>query len=132
MTDQLLLVGIGHDVALEDLLPIDPQPATPGMLFTRRQNAISGKVTDEGAYILYHFDLLEDDEQLQSVFDQFALLATDADTTAPVTVYVQDRKRNWVLRNGIAVAPEPGPDGQLSDMFLQGFVILVKKLQAQA
>lgn len=128
MTD--ILIAPGWDVPLEDLLPIDPQPASPGMLPTRRQDAASGKVIDELYYVPLQFGVFEDEDQYQSVLDQFGLLDTD-DLTAPISIYCQDMKYRWVIRNGVAVLPEVGSDGQ-RDFFLTGFTILVKQLRAQS
>lgn len=123
------LIGIGHDVVLEDLDPIVPQPATPGMLFGRRSYAASGIVIDEMPYVPFEFSTIKSATQYQSILTQFGLMTA---LTAEVTVYVQDRNYDWVLRNGLAVAPEIGTDGQRSQYFLRDFTILVKNLAVQA
>lgn len=123
------LVSDAWDVALESLEPIDPQPATIGFEYTRRQYAASGVVIDELGFVRLNFSALEDIDQYQSLLAQFGL---DTATTANVSVYVQDERYNWILRNAICVLPQIGTDGQRSDFFLRGFSILLKQLRAQS
>lgn len=121
----------GHDVPLEDLLVVIGQCSSEGMQYTRRQYGASGKVIDEGAFIELFFSTINI-ARYQALLAQIALLTTDEVTTAPVSVYVPDRKFNWVLRNGIVVAPEPGSDGKRTNYLLHDYVFLIKSLQAQA
>jgi hypothetical protein len=52
-------------------------------------------------------------------------------TTSDVSVYIQNENYSWVVRNGVAVKPEIGTDGERSRYHLRGFVILVKDLRVQ-
>lgn len=122
-------IGLGHDLALESLTPLDPQPATPGMLFGRRSYALSSDVIDELPYVPFRYSAFGTIEEYQSVLSQFGLLTA---LTSLVTVYVQDRTYDWVLRNGVAVAPLIGQDGQRNNFFLRDFEIVVHGLRAQA
>lgn len=121
------LLGLGHDVDLEDLLPLDPQPATVGYLFGRRSYAASGAVIDELPHVEYLYSALEDAEMYQSLLSQTGLLVA---TTALVTVYVQDENYEWSLFNGRIVKPLIGTDGQRSNFWLNGFTFLVHSLRA--
>lgn len=121
------LIAVGHNVAVEDMLPFDPQPETPGMIPTRRTNALSGKVIDEGLYVPYTWPLFDLDEDYRAILAQCGLLTA---TTALVSIYAQDENYDWVARNGMAIKPEIGTDGR-RDFFLQNFTIRVIDLRAQ-
>lgn len=127
MTQYLVLAG--HDNPLEDLLPINPQPATIGMEHTRRQFAASGIVIDELPFVSLNWSMLDRGAEYQALLAQFDLTTA---TTADVSVYVQDEYFNWVLRNGTAVKPFIGQDGSRTQFFLRDFTILIKSLRAQA
>lgn len=123
------LVLAGHDQPLEDLLPVDPQPRTEGLQYTRRQYAASGIVIDENPFVELLWSMLDPAAEYQALLAQFDLTTA---TTAPVSVYVQDEYYNWILRNGTAVKPFIGSDGKRDNYFLRDFTILIKNLQAQA
>jgi hypothetical protein len=122
------LLGQGHDVALEDLDPIVPQPATRGMQYGRRQEAASGDVIYEAPYIEFEFSTLSV-AAYQSLLTQFGLTAPA--TTADVSVYIQDEDYNWIIRNGVAVKPQISVDGQRDRYHLRNFTILVKNIRVQ-
>lgn len=121
-------IATGWDVALESLTPFDPQPLSVGLLYDRRQYAASGLVLDENPYWEYRFGLFEDDAQYVAVLTQCGLLTA---RTALVSATGPDDTYGDAIRNGVAVRPFIGSDGQ-RDFFLKGFVILVKSLRAQA
>lgn len=123
-------IAIGHDIPPEDHTPFDPQPSSIGMQHTRRQFAASGGVTDELPFIDFLFELLEDEPaDYQAVLTLSGLLVAK---TALVSVSIEDENYDPVVRNGRAVKPLIGSDGQRSDMFLKNFVLLIKQLRAQA
>jgi hypothetical protein len=124
----MYLLAQGHDVALEDLDPIVPQPATAGMQYGRRQEAASGDVIYEAPFVEFEFSTLSV-AAYQSLLTQFDLAAPA--TTADVSVYIQDEDYNWIIRNGVAVKPQIGTDGERSRFHLRNFTILVKNLRAQ-
>lgn len=126
----IFLIAVGHDVAPEDMTPFDPQPSTIGLQYTRRQYAASGGVTDELPFIDLVFELFDDDPaDYQAVLTLSGLLVA---RTALVSVQIEDENYDPVVRNGRAVKPFIGSDGQRSEMFLKGFVLLIKSLRAQA
>lgn len=117
-----------HNVALVDLLPIDPQPSTIGWEYTREQYAASGIVIQEAPFVRMNWSMLESTDQYQDLLDQIDLMT---DITAPISVYLQDERYNWVLRNAVAVLPLIGSQGSRNNYFLRDFTILLKNLQAQ-
>lgn len=124
-------VALGHDVALESLTDIDPQPHTPGLEYARRSYAVDGTVEDEYPHVNLEFRLPLTVTQLQALYTQFGVGSAK---TAEVTVYVQDSGDafSWQRLNGVAVQPLMGADGARDGFFVQGLVILVKRLQTPA
>jgi hypothetical protein len=125
----MYLVGIGHDVAPEDLATLDPQPRCPGKIPTRRQNGISGRVLDEAPYLPFYYDVIPDGPEYRAILAQWGL---SSDNTAEVSIAAIDENYDDAVYNGIAVKPELGTDGQRDNFFLRGFVIRVHTLQDQA
>lgn len=121
-------IATGWDVALGSLVPFDPQPATVGLLYMRRQFAASGAVIDEGPYWEYRWKYLEDEEQYQAILTQSGLLVAK---TALVSANGPDDNYEEAIRNGVVVKPLIGSDGQ-RDFFMSNFVLLVKQLRAQS
>lgn len=122
-------IAVGHDVAPEDMTPFDPQPSTKGLQYNRRSYAISGAVIDEGPFIEFDFGLFEDEAAYQAVLTLSGLLVA---TTCLVSVSIEDENYDPAVRNGTAVKPFIGSDGQRSDLFLNNFVLLVRGLRPQA
>jgi len=122
-------IALGHDVALESLTDIDPQPHTPGLEYARRSYAVDGTVEDEYPHVNLEFRLPLTVTQLQALYAQCGV---DSAKTAEVTVYVQVDEFSWERRNGVAVQPLMGADGARDGFFVQGLVILVKRLQTPA
>lgn len=122
------LVKENHDVALESLVAIDPQPRTVGYQYTRRQFAASGDIINEAPFVEYQWDMIETAAQYQALLAQFGL---DTATTADVSVYIQDERYNWVVRNGVAVLPFVGSDIARENYFIRNVTILVKNLRVQ-
>ena len=123
------LIADGYNVALGSLVALDPQPATPGMLFGRRTHALSSDIIDELPYVPFRYSHFASVAECQAVLTQFGLLTA---LTNLVSVYVQDRNYDWVIRNGIAIAPEIGPDGSRENYFLRNFTIIVHSLRVQS
>lgn len=122
-------VALTHDQALEDLDNIVPQPATIGYQFARRSYAASGAVIDENPFVEFNWTTIGTAAQYAALLTQFGLSSA---LTSEVTVYVQNENYAWVLRNGVAVKPFIGSDGQRNRSFLRGFTILVKALEVTA
>lgn len=122
-----ILLDIGHNVT--PVTPFDIEPETPGLIPTRRQNAISGRVIDEAEYYPLTWPLFETQEDYQTTLTQCGLLVAK---TALVSVQIEDENYDPILRNAVAVKPQVGTDGGRSDGFLKGFTVLLTRLQAQA
>lgn len=119
----------GWDQPLESLLPIDPQPATVGLQYNRRQFAASGIVIDEGPFWELLFSALEDGNMYKGLLTQSGLLVAK---TAPMSVYGPDENYDPILRNVTMVKPLIGSDGARKAMWHSDFVFLAKNLVAQA
>lgn len=119
-------VADGHDVALESLNTVSPQPRSEGIKPSRRSYAADGTVYDEGRYVELEFSMVStvtDYQTLLSAFGVQSALSND------VTVYVRDETFAWVRMNGTAVRPEPGKDVRWRDMFPRDVTILVRNLE---
>ncbi len=124
------LLGLGHDVALESLLALVPQPSTVGYQYASRSYAASGAIIDELPHVEFRYvSLGHTVARYRTLLTQFGLLTAK---TALVTVYIQDENYDWVLRNGTAVKPQIGSDGEREHFFLRGFVFIVKDLRVTA
>jgi hypothetical protein len=121
-------IATGHDVAIESLTAFDPQPATVGLLYARRQYAASGEIIDELPYWEYRWDVLEIDEY-QAILTLSGLVTAK---TALVSANGPDDNYDEAIRNGRAVKPQIGSDGQRDGTFLRNFAMIIKSLQAQA
>jgi hypothetical protein len=75
-------------VPLEDLNPLTPQLHTWGLQVTQRDFAPSGAVADQGRFVEFLYNMVEDTDTYQDVLNQYGLLNQ---TTAQVTVYVQNQ-----------------------------------------
>lgn len=116
------------DTPPESLVAFNPQPNTVGLLYMRRQYAASGDVIDENPYWVYRWDALTE-EEYQAILTQSGLAS---DKTAVVSANGPDDNYEEIIRNGIAVKPQIGSDGQRDNMFLRNFALIVKQLRAQA
>jgi hypothetical protein len=122
-------VATGHDIALASLTVLSPQPDPgPAIQTTRRTYAADGSVTDQGRYVVLSWSAYTNGTDYQTLLGQFGLSA--ATSSAAVTVYVRDETFTWVLLNGIAIRPEPGPDVRWGDVQSRplGIRILVRDL----
>lgn len=128
MTTPYYKVHTGFNVAVGSMSDIDPQPATIGMEYTREQYAASGIVVQELAFVRLNWSMLDPVSQYTSLLTQFGLSSA---TTSEVSVYIQDERFGWIVRNAIAVLPMIGQQGSRNNYFLRDFTILLKNLQAQ-
>lgn len=129
MTTAFYKVKTGHDQAIGTLVDIDPQPSTVGLEYTREQYAASGIVIQELAFVRLTWTMLDPPSQYTSLLTQFGLSSA---AYANVSVYIQDERFGWILRNAIAKLPLIGQEGSRNNYFLRDFTILLTRLQAQA
>lgn len=118
------LIAIGHDVALEELDPITPQPGSEGVRPMRRTYAADGSVHEEGLYI----DLAFGEHPAATYGALLAQFGLDSAPVAAVTLYAPGQDYSFVRWNGYAVLPEIGRDVRRRGYFV-GITILVRELE---
>lgn len=116
-----------HDVALDSLTVVDPQPRSTGIQTTRRTFAADGTVQDDGRYVVLEFTALASDTEYQTLLSTFGIQTA---TSNKVTVYVRDETFDWARMNGTAIRPEPGQDVKWKDYFPRDVSILIRDLEA--
>jgi hypothetical protein len=119
----------GTDQALIDLVTITPQPASNGVEYTVRDDAIDGSVTEQGPHVVHRFDVMEEDADYLTLLTLYGL---NTATTALVTVLAESELYVATRYNGLAVRPEKGRDVQRRNTFVGGVEIIIKNLTAAA
>jgi hypothetical protein len=123
-------VATGHDVALESLNAMSPQPQAGIIRYTRRSSAASGAVHDEGAFVPLTWQILDYGvTAYQALLTQFGL---NAAKTADVTVLVRSETLADVRMNGKAIRPMFDEGLSWSRFKPTEVVILVINLEAAA
>lgn len=120
------MIGIGHDLDIDDLSPIVPQLHSPGVMYTRRLPSGNDGVFDEGPFVPLEWNVLQGSALYQSLLSQFGL---DAAKMVAVTIVARDEVWNWARFNGYAVQPLPGEDIVWDRFYPQGVAILVVELE---
>lgn len=118
------LIAIGHDVALEELDAIAPQPGSQGVQAARRTYAADGSLHEENLYIELAFGE-HPVATYQSLLAQFGL---DAASVVAVTLYGPGPDFEFARWNGYAVLPEIGRDVRRRGYFVD-ITILVRGLE---
>lgn len=113
----------GAGAALVDLITIAPQPRSDGVKPTRRTYSADGKPHDEGLHVALIYDMVEDQTELDDIFDQFGL---DVATSAAVTIYCPNQMHVYTRYSGLAVRP----DVSRRDFFLRDVTIIIRDLVA--
>lgn len=119
-------IGLGLDLALEDLDLIVPQPRSEGVRVARRSYAASGVIAEEGQYIEFVWDVVEDEGMYQDILQQFGL---EIALTADVTIRAPHFQFAYNTFSGQAVRPEVGRDIRRRQFYLRDMVILVRNLR---
>jgi len=120
-------VADGHDIALDSLNVLDPQPRSEGIKPTRRTFGGDGTPYDEGTYVELLYSMVSTATEYQSILSDFGVQSA---LSNEVTVYVRDETFAWVRKNGLAIRPEPGADVRWNNFFPRNVVILVRDLSA--
>lgn len=120
------LVATGFNIPFIDLLLIVPQPKTNGIRVTRRSNAVNSRVSDEGLYILFEWNVLQDAPMYQDILTLFDVLDNKV---APVTIYARDGRLIWGRWNGRAIQPEAANDFEWNNFRPHNLKLLVKDLK---
>jgi len=120
-------VSDGHDVALELLTVLDPQPHSEGIKPTRRSFGGDGVPVDEGEYVELLYSMVPSATEYQTILNTFGVQSAISNQ---VTVYVRSETFAWVRMNGLAIRPQPGQDVRWSNYFPRDVVVLVRDLEA--
>lgn len=122
-------IATGHNVALEELDPITPEPGSEGVRPARRTYAADGSVHEENLYIELVWDHVASASEYQSLLTQFGLASADV---AAVTLYAPGQDYQMQRFNGEAVRPEVGRDVRRRGYFIRDVTILVRQLEVSA
>jgi len=96
-------VALGHNVALASLALMAPQPASPGVQFTRRVFFGDGSALDQGLYVEWIYNVVEDAAQLSSILTPLGLMTA---SSAAVTINTRNQLFVYKRYNGMAIRPE--------------------------
>lgn len=124
MTDYAIKAG--YDQALIDLVALTPQPASNGIQYTVRDDAVDGSVSEQGPFIELRWSVMESITEYTTLLTQFGL---NAATTVAITLYCPSNLYVFTRYNGIAVRPEAGKDVSRREYLLRDVVIIVRDLE---
>lgn len=119
-------IKAGHNEALGGLTVLNPQPRSLGVQATERSYGLSGAVHERGLYIEIVYDYIATPTDYQVLL---ALMGTNTDLSAPVTLYAWRRDYDYVRYNAIAVRPQIGQDGGWTNYYLRNVVFLFTHLE---
>ena len=119
-----------HDIALNNLVVMNPQPKAQPVQSTRRTFAASGLVADEGFFVEFEWTMIETPTQYAAILGYFNMFGLPLTYTNEVTIYARNELLVYTRYNGLAVLPEVGRDGKWNDYFWRDVVVLVKNLVA--
>jgi hypothetical protein len=119
----LYKIGIGHDIVEAALVPIAPQPRSPGVQAIRRTYSATN-FFQEGLYVELRWTSLGRSANYRPLLAQFGL---DTTPIAPVTILAPDRFYEPQIYNGEAIRPENIRDRN-RNIFVRDVLILVRNL----
>lgn len=100
------LIGIGHGLALIDLVPFIIEPAiSEGVANAQRDFAGDGTVHERGSHCVLLWPVIDGVEDLTALLAQMGL-DEDDDLRTAVTAYLPTKRRNWHRFNGYAIMPQ--------------------------
>lgn len=111
----------GHNVALTFLTPINPQPTSPGVKASRRINFGDGTILEQGLYVEWNYNVVEDAAQLSAILTPLGLMAA---ASAEVTIYARNQLYQYRRYNGTAIRPEASWD----NFFARNVSIVIRNL----
>lgn len=121
------MVKVGHDQALVDLVVVKARSA--GIQYTRRVEALSGKIYEDAPFVELEITALEDAAMYLAELTKFGLNDANQEN---VTIYARDDRWAWGRVNGIAKKPQMGKDARWREGFPSSIIILVTDLEAAA
>lgn len=117
-------IANGHDNEA-GFVVVSPQPRSPGILATSRDDAIDGTKREQGQYVIWEFSVLTDSEY-SSLLTQFGL--STSTLTNDVTIRTRANDRSLVNKNGTIVLPEQGQDASREMAFWRNIRFLIINL----
>lgn len=116
-----------HNIALGSLTVLSPQPRSEGVKVVSRSYGTSGSVFEHGLYIELFYDYIATPTDYQVLL---ALMGTNTELYAPVTIYAWRKDYDYQRYNATAVRPQLGQDGAWNQYFLRNVTFLFKNLVA--
>ena len=113
---------VGANVALASLTKMAPQPTSPGVMATRRVTFGDGSVLDQGLYVEWVYNVVEDAAQLLAILTPLGLHTAKS---AAVTIYTRDDLYAYRRFNGVALRPPPSWE----NYYPRNVTILIRNLE---
>ena len=123
------LYASGHGVALESLIPFDPQPMSPGMQTVQRNQSASGLVHEIGLWIPLVWGVFEAEEDYQTILTNAGINVLGTYTNQG-TIYVPNFQWVWGRYNCTFVRPQVGQNIRWDNFSLGGATLICKNLEA--
>ena len=111
----------GINQTLVSLTKLAPQPTSIGVQATRRVSFGDGSVLDQGLYVEWVYNVVEDATQLLAILTPLGLHTAKS---AAVTIYTRDDLYAYQRFNGIAVRPA----ASWQNYYPRNVVILIRNL----
>lgn len=118
-------VAVGH-VAAGSVVLVNPQPTGEAAAPVERDYALSGKVHDQGLFVVWRWEMVESEAEYIALIAQFGLNNGDS---WPVTIYTPNKRYAYGYFHGTAQLPEPGSDIKRNNYFLNDITIYLTHLQ---
>lgn len=118
-------VAPGWNVDFEDLFALRPQPRTKGLKYDNRQFTGANTVVDDLPYVEFEWPVISI-QNYWAVLPHFDLMLN---TESEVTVTCQDQRHQDAMKNGIAILPQLGEDGERDFVWLKNIIITVHSLR---
>ena len=118
-------IGMGFNVAEEELELIVPQCRSNGIEIAKRIYTVGDTIVDQLPYIVLEWNVIEDGTMYSGILDQFGL---DTVNIRAITIMIPGVDYVAVRYNGRAILPEPGRDIQRNNYYLRNLSILIRDL----
>jgi hypothetical protein len=112
----------GINQTLVSLTKLSPQPTSAGVMATRRIPLGDGSVLDQGLYVEWLYNIVEDAAQLLAILTPLGLHTAKS---AAVTIYTRDDLYAYKRYNGVAVRPAPS----WQNYYPRNVTILIRSLE---
>jgi hypothetical protein len=101
------------------------QPTADLVAPVQRDYGASGANHNQGKWVCWHFDFIEDVSLYVSILTQLGLATAEF---ADVTIYTRDQRGTFKMYWGIAHAPEPTVDIKQNNFFFRDVDIYITDL----